>query len=69
MALHLRPGMHAHVERLSNGRLRISWRLVGWRSVSTLGAFEGAEREILELVAQWNADLSCAVHFDTGHLG
>jgi hypothetical protein len=69
MALHLQPGMYANVERLSNGRLRISWRLVGWRDVSTLGAFEGAEGEVLALVAQWNADLSCAVHFDPGHPG
>ena len=56
MAVHLQPGMHAVVERLPNGRLRVSWCLVGWRDVSPLGAFDGTEREVSTLLAQWGSE-------------
>jgi hypothetical protein len=66
MALRLQPGMHAVVERLSNGRYRINWRLVGWHDVSALGGFESAEGEVRVLLAQWNARQPCAAQRDPG---
>ena len=68
MALCLQPGMHAVVERLPDSRLRVQWRLVGWDDVSPLGAFDGTEREVLALLAQWSPEQRGDPERAPGHL-
>ena len=56
MALLLKPGLRAVLERLPHGRMRLHWILVSADDVCGLGSYEGTEAEVMAALEQGPAD-------------
>jgi hypothetical protein len=57
VALQLKPGLRAVLERLPHGWMRLHWILVGTDDVSVVGAFEGTEAEVRAALEQQTCPL------------